>query len=111
MTPASKPAAAIKSAAAFSLPAAKTCASRRAFSIRIRKVPGVTFVKATVKVNGKQVKAIKRARISAPVDLKGLPKGSFTVSITATASDGRTVTGKRVYKTCTKKQRSHGPKL
>jgi hypothetical protein len=41
----------------------------------------------------------------------GLPKGRFTVSITATASDGRTVTGKRTYNTCARKRGSPGPKL
>ena len=71
----------------------------------------MTFVKATVKVNGKQVKVVKGTRISAAVNLRGLPKGRFTVSITATANDGRTVTGTRAYKTCTKKLASHGPKL
>lgn len=96
---------------AFSLPSAKACISRRSFAIRIRKLPGVTFVSAVVKVNGKRVQTVTRARITAPVNLKGLPKGRVTVSITATATDGRTVTGTRVYRTCTIKRRSRGPGL
>ncbi|HEY6757901.1 MAG TPA: hypothetical protein VI318_00350 [Baekduia sp.] len=62
-------------------------------------------------VNGKRVKTIARARITAPVNLKGLPAGKAKVSITATASDGRTVTGTRTYRTCATKRSSRGPKL
>ncbi|MCW2986696.1 MAG: hypothetical protein JWR63_4266 [Conexibacter sp.] len=101
----------ISATKAFTLPSAKRCISRRAFTIRIRKLPGVTFTFAVVKVNGKRVKTVKRARITAPVNLKGLPAGKAKVSITATASDGRTVTGTRTYRTCATKRGSRGPKL
>jgi hypothetical protein len=96
---------------AFKLPSAKACVSRRKFSIRIRRLPGITFVRAVVIVNGKRVKTVKRSRITARVKLAGLPKGRFTVSITATTSDGRTVTGKRRYHTCARKHRRSLPKL
>ena len=62
----------LKASTVFTLPSAKTCVSRRSFRIRVRKLPGVTFVSAVVKVNGKRVKTVTRARITAPVDLKGL---------------------------------------
>lgn len=101
----------IAASKAFTLPSAKSCVSRRSFSIRVRKLPGVTFVSAVVKVNGKRVKTVSRARITAPVNLKGLPRGRFKISITATASDGRVVTGTRAYRTCTKKLGSKGPRL
>jgi hypothetical protein len=109
-TPAPKPKA-ISAAKAFSLPSSKACLSRRSFTIRIRKVSGVTWVSAVVKVRGKRVKTVKRSRITAPVNLKGLPKGRFSVSITAKAADGRSVTGKRTYHTCARKRGSGGPKL
>jgi hypothetical protein len=106
-----KPPPRISAASAFTLPPAKACVSRRHFTIRIRKLRGVTFVSAVVKVNGKRVKTVKRARIIAPVNLTGLPKGRFVVSITATTSDQRRVTGTRTYRTCAPKRRSSGPKL
>jgi hypothetical protein len=90
---------------AFKLPSAKACVSRRKFSIRIRRLPGITFVRAVVIVNGKRVKTVKRSRITAPVNLVGLPKGRFTVSITATTNDGHTVTGKRRYHMCSQAPR------
>ena len=78
---------------------------------QIRGLPDITFVRAVVTVNGKRVKTVKRSRITAPVNLVGLPKGRFTVSITATASDGRTVTGQRHYRTCTPKRGGSVPRL
>jgi hypothetical protein len=58
-----------------------------------------------VKLRGKRVKTVTRSRISAPINLVGLPKGTYKVSVTATASDGRTVTDTRTYHTCAPKRR------
>lgn len=110
-TPAAVTPKPISAAKAFTLPSARTCVSRRSFAIHIRKLPGVTFVSAVVKVNGKRVKTVSRQRITAPVNLKGLPAGRFKVSITAKAADGRVVTGSRAYRTCAKKRHSSGPRL
>ncbi len=101
----------IPAARALSLPSSKRCVSRRRFAIHIRKLPGVTWVSAIVKVRGRRVKTVRRARLAAPVNLTGLPKGTFNVSITATAGDGRTATGTRTYHTCVRRHRSSGPKL
>ena len=101
----------ISAAKAFTLPSSKACVSRRKFTIHIRKLPGVTFISAVVKVRGKPVATVKRSRITAPVNLTGLPKGTFTVSIIALTSDGRTVTGKRTYHTCAARRPGSVPKL
>ncbi|HWI72216.1 MAG TPA: hypothetical protein VNT55_09685, partial [Baekduia sp.] len=109
--PAPAPVKPLSATQAFTLPPAKRCVSRRRFTIHIRKIPGVTFVSAVVKVRGKRVKTIGRSRIAAPVNLTGLPKGTFRVSITAKTADGRTVTGARTYHTCAPRRHSSGPKL
>jgi hypothetical protein len=83
----------------------RKCRSRRSFRIRLRHPKGDPLVRATVKVNGKQVRVIKGERLTAPVDLRGLPKGRYTVSITATTTLGRTVKGSRKYRTCAPKRR------
>lgn len=88
---------------------AKTCASRRTFTIRLRERKGRKIASATVRVNGKKV-ATRRGsrgprRLTAPVNLKGLPKGTFTVTITAKLKNGRTVKGKRTYRTCASKRK------
>jgi CSLREA domain-containing protein len=107
-TPTPKILAPLSANAAFSFPSPRKCVSRRHFIIHIRKLPGITFVSATVKVNGKRVKVFRGSQLTAPVDLRGLPKGLFTVSITAKTSDGRTVTGKRSFHTCERKRPFHG---
>jgi hypothetical protein len=87
----------------FVVPSNKACVSRRNFRIRIRQRGGVTLVYATVAVNGRRVAVRKGARLTAPVNLRGLPKGRFTVRISALTADGRAITGARRYRTCARR--------
>lgn len=102
--PAAQPAS-VSFTSIATLPSAKACVSRRNFRIRLRQPTGAKLTNATVKVNGKTVATRKGARVTAPVDLRGLPKGRFTVSITLKLADGRTVKGSRAYRTCAPKRR------
>lgn len=85
--------------------------SRRRFRIRIRKHAGVDLVAVAVYVNGKPVKVVKGRRLTAPVDLRGLPRGTVSVRIEAAMRDGRRMTHTRKYRTCVKyrgaKRRHH----
>lgn len=90
---------------ASGLPSTRRCLSRRSFRIRLRNPVKAKITSATVKVNGRVVATRKGKRITAPVQLKGLPKGRYTVGITAKLADGRTVTGTRKYRTCAPKRR------
>lgn len=81
----------------------RTCISRRALAIRLKRPDGVTLVSATVFVNGKRVTVVKGKRLRAPVNLKGLPKGRYTVKITVVTAAGQKITGTRKYRTCAKK--------
>jgi len=82
----------------FTLPSTKACVSRRHFRIRVKKGSYKTVV---VWVNGRRVKSLKGKRITAAVDLRGLPKGTFKVKIAATLATGKVVTDTRTYRTCT----------
>ncbi len=84
----------------------KKCLSKRSFRIRLKEPKGDALDSAKVFVNGKLVRTIKRDRITAPVNLKGLPKGRYTVKITAKTVLGKTISGTRKYRTCTKKKTS-----
>jgi hypothetical protein len=88
-----------------SLPANKKCVSRRSFRIRLRQPRGTQIRSAVVRLNGKKVATRSGKRVTAPVDLRGLPSGRFKVSITVTLADGRTVSGARSYRTCVPKRR------
>lgn len=87
------------------LPSTKRCLSKRAFRIRLKNPGGVKITSARVTVNGKTVATRSGTRVTAPVNLKGLPKGKYTVRITTKLSDGRTVTGTRTYRTCAPKKK------
>jgi hypothetical protein len=54
----------------------------------------------SVYVNGHPVDVTRGRRISAPVDLSGLPKGLYTVRISVLTTSGRQITGTRSYHTC-----------
>ena len=94
-----------KATAVILLPSAKQCVSRRNFRIRLKQPRGLTLKSATVSVDGKRVATRSGKRVTAPVDLRGLPKGRFTVKITVTLTDGRKVTSTRKYRTCAPKRR------
>jgi hypothetical protein len=104
-SPTPAPVAKVLASQVFTLPSTRKCASRRKFTIRLKRPAGTKLVSAVVTVNGKKVKTVKGSRLTAPVDLRGLPKGRFTVKITATLSDGRKVSSTRKYKTCAPKQK------
>jgi hypothetical protein len=82
------------------LPSTRRCVSRRSFRIRLREPKGTKIRRATVKVNGKLVATRKGKRVTAPVDLRGLPKGRFKVEIRVTTTTGRVIKGTRKYRTC-----------
>ncbi|HVP01036.1 MAG TPA: hypothetical protein VMT10_00595, partial [Solirubrobacteraceae bacterium] len=91
-------------AGALGLPSAKACVSKRSFPVRLVAPSGVTIAKVALVVNGKPVKAKKVAgRFSASIDLRGLPKGTFTVTVTITTTRGRKLVGARSYRTCAAK--------
>ena len=96
---------ALKSSEIIKLPSAKACVSRRGFRIRLVRPKSTTLVSAVVLVNGRSAKTVKGARLTAPINLAGLPKGRFTVKITATTADGRKVSGSRKYRTCAPKRK------
>jgi hypothetical protein len=96
------------------LPSNKKCVSRRRFRIRIRQPGGIQIQTALVFVNSKKVRVLKRRvfrrlRNVSNVDLRGLPRGTFTVRIVVLTTGGKTIKGKRKYRTCTKRRKTRRP--
>lgn len=77
------------------LPSTKRCVSRRAFRIRLVEQRSDPLVSARVLVNGKLVKTVRGKRLTAPVDLRGLPRGRITVRLDVKTKSGRKITGTR----------------
>jgi concanavalin A-like lectin/glucanase superfamily protein len=93
--------------AAVGLPSAKRCVSGRRFVIHLRKIHGERVASAQVFVKGHRVSTVKGRAISAPVDLRGLPKGRFVVRIVVTTVAGKRFAGKRTYRTCAGRRKAH----
>jgi hypothetical protein len=82
----------------------RRCLSRRSFRIRLKEPQGDALQTATVFVNNRRVGTRTGERITAPVNLRNLPRGRYTVKITAKTVLGRTITGTRRYRTCARKR-------
>src|SRR5207302_58481 len=93
----------ISPAAAFVLPPRNQCVSNHALTIRLRKLPGVRWLVATVAVNGRHFKTITQSHITQPIRLTGLPSGKFVRSIRAIGTDARAVGAKLTYRSCARK--------
>jgi hypothetical protein len=81
-------------------PAGRRCLSRRRFRIDLRQPRRGRLVSATVFVGGRRVRVVRGRHLRAPVDLRGLPRGSYVVRVVARTTTGRTVTRTRRYRTC-----------
>jgi len=98
---------------AVSLPSDQKCFSRRVFQIHL-KDPKYDPFKEVVVTLGKRRIAVKRhdgKAFVATINLKGLPRGTFTVKIRVTTVLGHHLSGSRTYHTCaTTKPKSGKPK-
>ncbi|HEY3188360.1 MAG TPA: sialidase family protein [Solirubrobacteraceae bacterium] len=93
----------------------RSCVSRRHFRMRLRAPAGERLKSArlfvngkpvTIRSNGKRLRTLRGRRLTLPVDLRGLPKGSFTVRIEAVTASGKRVVDLRRYRTCTRKPKA-----
>ncbi|HEY1834924.1 MAG TPA: hypothetical protein VGG08_10835 [Solirubrobacteraceae bacterium] len=84
-------------------PSDKQCLSRRSFTIHIRQIAGLVYKQVAVYVNKHRVQVTSGVHATAPVDLRGLPKGRYTVRIVVTTTSGQQITGTRSYHTCARK--------
>jgi hypothetical protein len=96
---------------AVSLPGNMRCLSRRIFQIHL-KDPKYDPLKEVVVTLGRHRITVKRHgnAFVATINLKGLPRGTFTVRIRVTTVLGYRLTGSRTYHTCATKPKSGKPK-
>jgi hypothetical protein len=98
------PVAALKIGDVATLPSNRRCVSRRRFRITLKAPKGRPIAQAQVLVNGRPKAVVRGRKLTAPVDLRGLPKGRFTVTIRLTLRDGTVVRGSRAFRTCAPKK-------
>jgi hypothetical protein len=84
----------------LSTPTNLRCVSKRYFQIKLRKKFWPSIAAVTIKVPRRPTKVLRRKPWGTNVDLRGFPKGTFIVRITALTATGKTIRGTRKYKTC-----------
>ncbi len=97
----------------LSLPSTKKCLSARIFRIHLLDPKYDPFKKVLVSIKHKKIKTSRRGNyIVATINLKGFPRGKFTIKIAATTVLGHHLSATRSYHTCAKKaKKSHSKKL
>ncbi len=77
--------------------------------IRVKKLRGGERVtRAKVFVNGRRVRTLRGKRLTAPVNLRNLPKGKVRVRIEALTNRKRLLKSSRTYRTCVPRRTSAG---
>lgn len=75
-------------------------ASARRLVIRLRQRGRVRFRSAAIYVAGRRVKVVRGRRVTAPIVLRGLPIGTFTLRVVATTTRGKRLTTRRRVSVC-----------
>jgi hypothetical protein len=89
------------------LPSARTCRSRRDFTIRLRRPrSGGRIRTARVYVNGRRVRVLRGRRLRSRVNLRGLPRGRYTIRVVIRTTRGKRIVSTRRYRTCIPRSRS-----
>jgi hypothetical protein len=98
-------------AQSFTLPSARKCYSRRVFQIHVRDPRYDPLKEVLVTVAHRRLRVARHGRqFAATIDLKGLPRGTFTVRIHATTVLGHRLSGSRTYHTCTPRKKKKNPR-
>lgn len=85
----------------------KQCVSKRRFIAHPRAPKGVKLLSVQVFINGKLKTTGKLVKGHTTINLKGLPKGTFKVSMIATSTTGQTYEDSRTFHTCVPKKHHH----
>ena len=109
-TPVDAPSAAFGPNGLLETPSNRRCISRRYFRIKLRKKYWPIIVGVTIKLP-RTTRVLRARPWGSIVDLRGLPKGRFVVTITALTTTARTIKGTRNYRTCSGRLRGGKPKL
>jgi streptogramin lyase len=93
-------------ATVLGLPPAQQCVSKRTLLVHVHAPPGQQLLSVKLSLRGKVLRAetfTKGKNDKVPptlVDLRGLPKGTFTLTIVVETKEGKTYRATRTYHTC-----------
>jgi streptogramin lyase len=93
-------------ATVLGLPSAQQCVSKRTLLVHVHAPPGQQLLSMKLSLRGRVLRAetfTKSTNHKVPptlVDLRGLPKGTFTLTIVVKTKQGKTYHATRTYHTC-----------
>lgn len=94
----------------LSLPSAEQCVSARLFKIHLADPEYDPLKHVVVRIRGHRIKTARQGHyVVATIDLKGFPRGAFTVRIAATTVLGHHLESRRTYHTCAKRAINRKP--
>jgi hypothetical protein len=79
---------------------ARRCVVKRRLVVRVRQHGRVRLKFIRVYVNGRYRKTVRNRKVSAPIVIRHVPRGKFTVKLVARTTKGRKLTAKRHYRNC-----------
>jgi len=103
-------------ATVLGLPPAQQCVSKRTLLVHVHAPPGQQLLSVKLSLTGKVLRAesfTKGKNNKVPptlVDLRGLPKGTFTLTIVVRTKAGKTYSAHRTYHTCVPGKHKKGKK-
>jgi virginiamycin B lyase len=103
-------------ATVLGLPPAQQCVSKRTLLVHVRPPPGQQLLSVKLSLEGKVLRAEtftrgKNHKVPPTlVDLRGLPKGTFTLTIVVKTKGGKTYRATRTYHTCVPGKYKQGKK-
>lgn len=81
-------------------PPPAACTSRRHFTIHVVKIPGLAYRRISFKLNGQPLATKTGKQLTATIDLRGHPRGTYVLRITVETIHGRKITATRTYHAC-----------
>lgn len=89
-------------AAIIRLPSASRCTRGHRLRIRIVRRPGVRVLAVMILIDHHVTLRLRASRLSAPIDLRGLPNRAYTVTVRLVLSTHTTISASRRYRACRK---------
>jgi hypothetical protein len=94
------------------LPSNKQCLSRRLFQIHLLEPQYDPLKTVSITIKGRKIASVHKGHyIVATINLRGLPKGAFTIKVKAITVLGNHLSDSRTYHTCVKKKNKPRNKL
>jgi mRNA-degrading endonuclease toxin of MazEF toxin-antitoxin module len=94
------PAAAPTFATTVVVPASSTCRRSRKLRVTVRRGAPDPPIRAVISVDGRRRKTVSAPKLTKPIEVAGLPRGSYRISVTVRTATGRLLRGSSRYRTC-----------